>query len=107
MPILQEVVNATKDNIPNSVVRRGPTGDFVAGIITGNLNGRASIAETFEFEQVVPDAIWTISHNLNKFPSITVIDSSGNKVYGKEEYIDSNQVRITFSGAFAGRAYLN
>lgn len=51
--------------------------------------------------------LWTVNHNLNKFPSVTVVDSAGNVVFGDVEYVDANNVKIKFSSAFAGKAYLN
>ena len=48
-----------------------------------------------------------VTHNLNKFPSITVIDTANTVVTGEYTYIDKNNVTLTFSAAFAGKAYLN
>ena len=63
--------------------------------------------KTFVFSQAVPSLQWTVQHNLEKFPSITVIDSGNTVVIGKYTYIDNNNVTLTFSAAFAGKAYLN
>ena len=63
--------------------------------------------KTFVFSQGVPSVQWTVQHDLNKFPSITVIDSGNTVVIGKYTYIDNNNVTLTFSAAFAGKAYLN
>ena len=62
---------------------------------------------TFEFDQVVPATTWNITHNLGKFPSITVIDTGDTVVTGEYIYINNNQVTLNFSAAFAGKAYLN
>ena len=62
---------------------------------------------TVEFNQVVPATTWTITHNLGKFPSITVIDSGNTVVNGEYTYIDNNKIVLEFSAAFAGKAYLN
>mgnify|MGYP003314682548 CR=1 FL=1 len=62
---------------------------------------------TFEFSQLTAASTWTINHNLNKFPAITVVDSSGNVIVGFETYSNSNQIVLTFSAAFSGKAYLN
>ena len=62
---------------------------------------------TVEFNQVVPATTWTITHNLGKFPSITVIDSGNTVVHGEYTYIDNNKIVLEFSAAFAGKAYLN
>jgi hypothetical protein len=48
-----------------------------------------------------------VTHNLGKFPSITVIDTANTVVTGEYTYIDSNNVTLKFSAAFAGKAYLN
>tara|TARA_B100001059_G_C17588332_1_gene453342 strand:- start:44 stop:727 length:684 start_codon:yes stop_codon:yes gene_type:complete len=62
---------------------------------------------TFVFTQGVPATTWNIQHNLGKFPSITVIDTADTVVTGQYEYIDNNNVTLTFSAGFAGKAYLN
>lgn len=50
---------------------------------------------------------WSIEHNLGKFPAVTVVDSGGSTVIGEIDYIDENNLTITFQSAFGGRAYLN
>ena len=62
---------------------------------------------TFVFNQGVPATTWNIQHNLGKFPSITVIDTADTVVTGQYEYTDKNNVTLTFSAGFAGKAYLN
>ena len=62
---------------------------------------------TFEFNQGVSATTWNITHNLGKFPSITVIDTGDTVVTGEYTYINNNQVTLNFSAAFAGKAYLN
>ncbi len=63
--------------------------------------------KTFVFTQVVPAATWVVTHNLNKFPSVSVVDTANTSGFGAVEYNSANQLTITFSGAFAGKAYLN
>lgn len=62
---------------------------------------------TYIHEQGVASAVWTVQHNLNKYPSVTVVDSSENVIIADVEYIDANTVKITMKGASKGRAYLN
>ena len=57
--------------------------------------------------QTVASNTWVIVHNLNKFPSVTVIDSAGNEVIGEVTYDDPCQVTIRFEGGFKGTATLN
>lgn len=63
--------------------------------------------EIFIYNQPTPSDRWEIKHNLNKFPSITVVDSAGSVVVGEYEFVDSSTVICTFSGAFSGVCYLN
>ena len=72
-----------------------------------NIDPSDATDKTFEFTQGVPSTKWNIQHNLNKFPSITVIDTADTVVTGQYTYIDNNNVTLTFSAGFAGKAYLN
>lgn len=63
--------------------------------------------ETFVYNQTTPSDTWEIKHSLNKFPSVTIVDSAGSAVVGEYEFIDENTVICTFSGAFSGVCYLN
>lgn len=63
--------------------------------------------ETYVFEQKVASTLWHIKHNLNKFPSVTVVDSAGSIVVGEVIYIDKEILEISFSGGFSGVCYLN
>lgn len=58
-------------------------------------------------EQGVASAVWTVTHNMNCYPSVTVVDSTKNTVKGDVQYLDVNTVQITFTAAFKGTAYLN
>ena len=60
----------------------------------------------FTFNQGTPLSSWVILHNLETFPTIVIIDSSGNLVVGGVHYDSLNQVTLSFSGAFSGTAVL-
>lgn len=62
---------------------------------------------TYVHNQIVPSSTWVITHNLNKFPSVTIVDSAGTVVIGDVTHNSNDQVTVTFNSAFAGRAYLN
>lgn len=57
--------------------------------------------------QSVAAAVWTVTHGLNKYPAVVTVDSANTEVIGGIKYIDLNTVELTFSSAFAGKAYLN
>lgn len=57
--------------------------------------------------QDVASATWKVKHNLNKFGSVTVVDSANSLIYGDVQYIDMNNLEIYFSAPFTGKAYIN
>ena len=61
----------------------------------------------FVFEQAVSSNLWVIQHNLNKKPSITVVDEYDRVIECQKEYLDENTIVLTFNAAFKGCAYLN
>jgi hypothetical protein len=61
----------------------------------------------FVYLQNTPSSSWVVTHNLNKRPSVVVVDSAESVVVGEVEYNSDNQVTLTFAGAFSGKAYLN
>jgi len=67
---------------------------------------------TFVFNQTTTSATWIITHDLHRYPSVTVVDTSNNVVEGKVIYNSDKQLTITFfnagnAHAFQGKAYLN
>jgi len=64
-------------------------------------------AATFTHTQNAASNQWVINHNLDTYPSVTVVDSGGNVVYGDVRYVSSNTVQLEFTAAFSGKAYLN
>jgi len=63
--------------------------------------------KNFVFTQNTAIDTWVITHNLHKYPSVTVMDSSGNVVTGEITYNSENQVTLRFKGGFKGKATLN
>jgi len=63
--------------------------------------------KNFVFNQAVASATWTVQHNLNKFPSCTMVLSTGQQGYGDVTFIDENNLTITFASAESGKAYIN
>ena len=63
--------------------------------------------KNFVFNQAVASATWTVQHNLNKFPSCTMVLGTGQQGYGDVTFIDENNLTITFASAESGKAYIN
>ena len=74
--------------------------------VTGVIGG-VTLDANFVYVQASPSATWVITHNLNKYCSVTVVDSADNVVFGEVLYNSLNQVTLTFSGAFSGEAFFN
>lgn len=64
-------------------------------------------SKTFIFEQGVASDVWTIQHNLNKRPSIHLVDSTGREFEAEKDYINDNEVVVHLESATTGKAYLN
>ena len=63
--------------------------------------------KTFVYTQPVASDLWEIEHNLNKFPSVSVVNINNVTMYGEVIYIDENNLQIEFSAGFSGKAYMN
>lgn len=89
-----------------TVITQKPT---YVELTTGGPQGPRGVAggETFVFTQNNPAAQWDVAHGMGQFPSVTVVDSAGDAVLGRVEYVDENLVRLHFSAPFSGKAYLN
>lgn len=92
---IQVIEVAAQDEIVSviSIAEQGPAGP--------------SGAETYVHDQALPSASWAIQHNLDRYPSATVVDSAGNTIICDVQYDSVDQITIRFSAAFSGRAYLN
>lgn len=64
-------------------------------------------SQTFVFEQGIPSTEWVINHNLNKRPSIDLVNTNGERFEAYKEYTSNNQVIIRLDNANTGYAYLN
>lgn len=62
---------------------------------------------TYIHNQGSADNVWIINHNLDKYPSVTIIDSADRVVIGDVLYNDTNTLTVSFAAGFSGKAYLN
>lgn len=71
------------------------------------ITGLEEALDTFVFEQGIASDEWVIEHNLNKYPSVSVVDSANNVITPEVEYIDLNNIVVRMNGATTGKAFLN
>ena len=50
---------------------------------------------------------WSVTHNLGKKPTVSIVDTNDSEVIGTVQYIDNNSLVITLQQAYAGKAYCN
>lgn len=75
--------------------------DYADAAVAGS--GQAA----FQFTQDSPESVWTIVHNMNTTPSVTIRDSANEVIWGGDiDYVDSNTLTISFGAPFSGAAYL-
>jgi len=95
-------VSVGQPTLQNTVVIPRPTTSVsVKGVTGGGADAH------YSHTQSTPESVWEVTHNLGKKPSVIVVDSADTVVMGGIEYINLNSVRLTFVGAFSGKAYFN
>jgi hypothetical protein len=105
--IIRDVVDSTFYNVTFSYIE----GHGV--LVVNKFYGLAIYAglddgdKTFVYVQASAANPWNISHNLNKFPSVSMVLSTGQAGIADVTYIDENNLTITFSGDESGKAYIN
>jgi hypothetical protein len=99
------------DAFNKTVVAIDVTADNENRTITLTYRDNLSIQDSYKFShihnQTVSSSTWNITHNLNKYPSVSVVDSSNEEVIGEVEHVNSNSLIVKFSAPFSGKAFLN
>ncbi len=62
---------------------------------------------TYTHIQTLPSSVWTVAHNLGRYPSITVVDNLGAALIADVRYLDDAIAQISHSVPLIGRAYCN
>lgn len=70
-----------------------------------NVNSPEAISKAY---RVTPaQTIWTFTHDLGFFPNVTTTNDSNEEIVGTVTYIDINTLKVEFSSAVSGWAYLS
>lgn len=75
--------------------------------VVGGGGGGGTSDVRYVHTQTSAATTWTITHNLGLFPSVMVVDNSGDVIGANIHYNSNNQLVITFDLAQAGKAYLS
>ena len=84
--------------------------DIIGSPLIGVTNAEGVVylsSKTFVYEQGVASDTWEITHNLNKFPTVVLVDSAGTTFGAAVTYNSSNKCTVHMNGATTGKAYLN
>lgn len=111
---------------PGDYSDRLSTTQFVSDTVNAYLSGQPGDARYVHTQNATPPLVvkevdgkvynfrmWYVTHNLGKFPSVTVINSADQVVSGLVEYEDNtdtpsqNALKIYFTSPELGKAYLN
>lgn len=69
--------------------------------------GPPGTEQTYIFDQLAPAYIWDIFHLLNRYPSVTVIDTGGSEIIPNVTYVSDDEIQLYFANPTSGKAYLN
>ncbi|WP_158812079.1 hypothetical protein [Beijerinckia sp. L45] len=69
--------------------------------------GPAGGATTTIINIVEASTTWTLAHYLNRYPTVTVVDTAGDMIWASQVYQDRNTIIINFTAPTSGVAYLN
>jgi hypothetical protein len=94
-------VIVNEDTANKVIVNQDAPNQVVVRLATNSGNTRRHV-----HNQPVASETWIITHSLGGRPSITVVDTAGTVVVGEVTYISDSQIRVEFTSAFSGFAYL-
>lgn len=96
-----------------SVTVPTPSSAIVVTQVTTGLTGApgntlpGSGDSNYVHEQNTASDFWSIQHDLGKYPSVTIVDTAGDECEGVINFVSLNLITVSFSSAFAGRAFVN
>jgi len=106
--------NSNATTIANGVVTTAKLGGDITNAGKALLDDATASAQrttmgatTYTHVQGASANPWIITHNLNAYPTVWVMDPLGRAGWAEIEYVDQNSVKVHFPGAQTGTAYLN
>jgi hypothetical protein len=101
--------------VSDSTTNKVTTAGNVVTVVAVGTQGPAGAGDlNLIHTQSVASSTWQVTHNLGKYPSVSVVDTSETEVVGKVIYKDwdsgntsTTKLQILFTAPFAGKAFLN
>lgn len=89
----------------NAVAAKRSMG-HVAAVVRG-VPGPPGTVSAYTHTQAIALAVWTVAHNLGRWPSVTVTDHLGRRIEPDVVYLSADLVQITHGTPLTGFAYCN
>jgi hypothetical protein len=119
-PIYVDVASQVNQGLDIIYVLRTTALDLGPGLLGSNNFTQSQIDIDLDFayikqqtrdyyvhDQQVASTTWVVTHNLNKFASINIVDTANEEVVGDVAYNSLNQITINFTAPISGKAYIN
>ena len=119
-PIYVDVASQVNQGLDIIYVLRTTALDLGPGLLGSNNFTQSQIDIDLDFayikqqtrdyyvhDQQVASTTWVVTHNLNKFASINIVDTANEEVVGDVTYNSLNQITINFTAPISGKAYIN
>lgn len=105
---LMSAAQATKLTGVSTSAKKVAVSGTNGNILIDDVETQVFRSTTYVHTQGTAAITWTITHNLNRYPSVTVVDVN-NDVFipSNIRYNSANQITVTFSVAESGKAFLN
>ena len=104
---LLDVVGDSGSGGTKGLVPGPAAGDATAGKFLSASGTWTKPIVSYIHTQETSNTIWNISHNLNIYPNVTVINSTGASIVGDITYTSTTSLTLTFSAPVTGKAYLS
>jgi hypothetical protein len=68
---------------------------------------KSQVRENYVHDQQVASSSWVVPHQLNKYASVSIVNTANQAIVGDITYNSLNQLTITFTSPISGKAYIN
>ena len=112
IPTITTYTYATKEYVDThlgttaAAIEFSPTDEISSTTVQGAIE-EVRFKSKYVHTQASAATQWNIQHNLKFYPNVTIVDSGENYVVGDIQYLDWNNLVVTFTHSFAGKAYLS
>jgi hypothetical protein len=83
-----------------------PTSEITSTTVQGAIE-EVRAKSKYVHTQASPATTWAVVHNLKFFPNVAIVDSALSHVVGEVTYTDENNLTVSFTSAFSGKAFLS